>query len=64
MNVSVDGCLSLYVSPAMNRPLVQGVPPPLPKGAEVGSPNRISYRKWMDGWMKKKSTYVLKKAWM
>lgn len=26
VNVSVDGCLSVYVSPAMNRGLVQGVP--------------------------------------
>ena len=26
VNVSMDGCLSLYVSPAMNWQLVQGVP--------------------------------------
>ena len=28
VNVSVDGCLSLYVSPEMNWWLVQGVQPP------------------------------------
>ena len=31
LNVSVDGCLSLYINPAMNWRLVQGVPCLCPK---------------------------------
>ncbi len=37
VNVSVNGCLSLYVSPVMNWRLVQDVPCPCPMSAGIGS---------------------------
>ncbi len=37
VNVSVNGCLSLYVSPVMNWRLVQGEPRPRPVSAGTGS---------------------------
>ncbi len=41
VNVSVNGCLSLYVSPAVNWQLVQDVPHPRPVLAGIGfSPPR------------------------
>ena len=43
------GCVC--VSPAMNWGLVQGVPPPLPEDAGIGSSTHPPHRKWMDGWM-------------
>ncbi len=36
LNVSMNGCLSLYVRTAMNWGLVQGVPHPCPTSAETG----------------------------
>ncbi len=37
VNVSVNGCLSLYVSPVRNWQLVQGEPRPCPMSAGIGS---------------------------
>ena len=52
--VSVNGCLSLYVSPVMSWGVVQAVAQRLPHDAGIGfSPsttlNWISSRKWING---------------
>ncbi len=58
VNVSVNGCLSLYVSPAVNWRLVQGVPHPHPMLAGIGSsppgyPAKDKpLRKWMNECLK------------
>ncbi len=64
VNVSVNGCLSLYVSPAMNRRLVQGVSCPRPVSVGISSspsspltptspctPAKDERVLIMDGWM-------------
>ena len=42
VNVSVDGCLSLYVSPAMNNQLIQGNVA-FAKDAEIPPPGALFY---------------------
>ena len=47
VNVSVDGCLSLYVSPGMNWWLVQDVPYLYPMMLEPPTPRGLTPKLWI-----------------
>lgn len=49
VNVCEEGCLSLYVIPAMNCQLVHGVICPVILGQAPVTLRRVSSRNWMDG---------------